>query len=70
MKRYLVDREGKVTTFPVSYRKHDTLIPLIKQGTKKGSLYYTCEHTAYAALNLIGKHRMSMSEMMQLIAMV
>ncbi|MGC2431941.1 MAG: transposase [Nitrososphaeraceae archaeon] len=45
-------------TFPVSDRKHDTLIPLIKQHTRKGSLYYTDDHAAYAALNLIGKHKM------------
>ncbi len=49
---------GKVITFPVSDRKHDTLIPLIKQPhTRKVSLYYTDDHTAYAALNLIGKHQ-------------
>jgi transposase len=53
----IYQRNGKVITFPVSDRKHDTLIPLIKQQTKKGSLYYTDDHTAYAALNLIGKHQ-------------
>jgi transposase-like protein len=36
---------------------HDTLIPLIKLHTKKGSLYYTDDHTAYASLDLIGKHQ-------------
>ena len=51
----IYQRNGKVITFPVSDRKHDTLIPLIKQHTKKGSLYYTDDHTAYATLNLIGK---------------
>jgi transposase-like protein len=61
-------------------RKHDTLIPLIKQHTKKGSLYYADDHTAaYATLNLIGKTsdntsswkgRKNMLEMMQLISMV
>ena len=54
----IYQRNGKVITFPVSDRKHDTLIPLIKQHTRKGSLYYTDDHTAYAALNLIGKHQM------------
>ena len=53
----IYQRNGKVITFPVSDRKHDTLIPLIKQHTKKGSLYYTDDHTAYATLNLIGKHQ-------------
>lgn len=43
----IYQRNGKVITFPVSDRKHDTLIPLIKLHTKKGSLYYTDDHTAY-----------------------
>lgn len=51
----IYQRNGKVITFPISDRKHDTLIPLIKQHTKKGSLYYTDDYIAYAALNLIGK---------------
>jgi transposase len=50
-------RNGKVITFPISDRKHDTLIPLIKQHTKKGSLYYTDDYTVYDALNLMGKHQ-------------
>lgn len=51
-------RNGIVITFPVSDRKHETLIPLIKQyTTKKGSLYYSDDHTAYAMLNMIGKHQ-------------
>jgi transposase len=49
-------RNGIVITFPVSDRQHQTLIPLIQQHTKKGSLYYTDDHTAYATLSLIGKH--------------
>lgn len=49
-------RNGIVITFPVSDRKHQTLIPLIQEHTRKGSLYYTDDHTAYATLNLIGKH--------------
>jgi transposase len=53
----IYQRNGKVITIPVSDRKHDTLIPLIKQHTKKGSLYYIDDHIAYAALNLIGKHQ-------------
>jgi hypothetical protein len=51
----IYQRNGKVIiiTFPVSDRKHDTLIPLKKHhNTKKGSLYYTDDHTAYAALKL------------------
>ena len=30
---------------------------MIEQHTKKGSLHYTDDNTAYAALNLIGKHQ-------------
>jgi transposase len=33
------------------------LVPLITQHTKKGSVYYSDDHTAYATLNLIGKHQ-------------
>jgi transposase-like protein len=51
-------RNGKVITFPVSDRRRkETLIPLIRQHTRKGSLYYSDDHTAYATLNLIGKHQ-------------
>ena len=53
----IYQRNGKVITFPVSDREHDTLIPLIKLHTRKGSLYYTDDHTAYASLDLIGKHQ-------------
>jgi transposase-like protein len=31
----IYQRNGKVITFPISDRKHDTLIPLIKPHTKK-----------------------------------
>lgn len=50
-------RNGRVITFPVSDRRKETLIPLIRQHTRKGSLYYSDDHTAYATLNLIGKHQ-------------
>lgn len=50
-------RNGRVITFPVSGRRHETLVPLIQQHTGKGSLYYSDDHTAYAALNLIGQHQ-------------
>jgi transposase-like protein len=50
-------RNGIVITFPPVFdRKHETLITLIKQHTRKGSLYYTDDHTTYATLSLIGKH--------------
>ena len=46
----IYQRNWKIITFAVSDRKqHDTLIPLIKIDTKKGSLYYTDKHIAYYA---------------------
>jgi len=53
----IYQRNGKVITFPVPDRKHETLMPLIEQHTKRGSLYYTDDHTAYASLALRGKHK-------------
>ena len=50
-------RNGVVITFPVSDRKQETLIPLIKQDTKKGSLYYSDDRTAYTMLHMIRKHK-------------
>ena len=50
-------RNGQVITFPVPDRKHDTLMELIKKHTRKGSLYYTDDYTAYASLNMRGKHK-------------
>ena len=52
----IYQRNGNVITFPVLTQVH-TLVPLITQHTKKGSLYYSDDHTAYATLNLIGKHQ-------------
>ena len=40
----IYQRNGRVITFPISDRKHDTLFPLIKQHIKTGSLYYTDDH--------------------------
>ncbi|MGI0063031.1 MAG: IS1595 family transposase [Nitrosotalea sp.] len=50
-------RNGQVMTFPVPDRKYDTLMSLVKKHTKKGSLYYTDDYTAYASLNMRGKHK-------------
>jgi transposase len=50
-------RNGRVMTFPVPDRKYDTLMLLIKKHTKKGSLYYTDDYTAYASLDMRGKHK-------------
>jgi hypothetical protein len=45
------------TELDADRKQHDMLIPLIKLDTKKGSLYYTDDHTAYYATYLIGKHQ-------------
>lgn len=50
-------RNGRVVTFPVPDRKYDTLMPLIERHTKKGSLYYTDDYTAYASLKMRGRHQ-------------
>ena len=50
-------RNGHVMTFPVPDRKYDTLMELIKKHTRKGSLYYTDDYTAYASLIMRGKHK-------------
>lgn len=50
-------RNGHVMTFPVPDRKYDTLMELIKKHTRKGSLYYTDDYTAYASLMMRGKHK-------------
>ena len=50
-------RNGHVMTFPVPDRKYATLMELIKKHTKKGSLYYTDDYTAYASLQMRGKHK-------------
>ena len=44
-------------TFPVPDRKYDALMKLIKKHTRKGSLYYTDDYTAYASLIMRGKHK-------------
>ena len=53
----IYQRNGNVITFPVLHSKYNTLVPLITQHTKKGSLDHSDDHSAYATLNLIGKHQ-------------
>lgn len=52
----IYQRNGKIIVFPVSSRSEDTLLPLIKRYTKKGSIYYTDEWHAYVSLVFRGKH--------------
>lgn len=52
----LYKRNGRVMTFPVPSRSCDTLLPLIEQHTRPGSLYYSDEWQAYASLRVRGEH--------------
>jgi len=49
-------RNGHVTTHIIGSRDGSTLIPLIGQATKSGSLYYTDDWYAYAFLPIRGEH--------------
>ena len=52
----IYQRNGKVLTFPISSRSKNTLILLIIQYTKAGSLYYTDDWFAYTFLPIRGNH--------------
>ena len=52
----LYQRNGQVITFPVPDRTTDTLIPLVFQHTKPGSLYYSDDWHAYTWLSIKGDH--------------
>lgn len=49
-------RNGHVLTFPVPNRQKTTLLPLINQHTKTGSIYFTDDYEGYASLATRGKH--------------
>lgn len=52
----LYQRNGHVATFPVPNRKTNTLIPLVFDHTKPGSLYYSDDWHAYTWLSIKGDH--------------
>lgn len=52
----IYQRDGRVLTFPVSSRATNTLLPIIQNYTKPGSLYYTDNWHAYASLSIRGDH--------------
>jgi transposase len=52
----IYQRNGKVITFPISSRGHATLMPLLRQYTRVGSLYYTDDWCAYASLSVTSQH--------------
>jgi transposase len=52
----MYQRNGHVMTFPVADRKIDTLIPLVFQYSKPGSLYYSDDWHAYTRLSIKGDH--------------
>ena len=52
----MMKRNGKVRVVPVPSRETKTLIPLIQEHTRPGSLYYTDDWHAYGSLRLRGDH--------------
>ena len=52
----LYQRNGQVMTFPVPDRRTNTLIPLVFEHTKAGSLYYSDDWHAYTRLSVKGDH--------------
>lgn len=52
----LYQRNGRVFTFPISSRNRATLLSIIREHTKPGSLYYTDDWHAYSSLSIRGNH--------------
>lgn len=52
----IYQRNGRVITFPVPNIRQETLTPLIKKHTKKGSVYFMDDYEGYVSLVLRGKH--------------
>ena len=52
----IYQRNGKVITFPVTSRGKKSLVPLVVEHTRPGSLYYTDDWHAYTSLNIRGNH--------------
>jgi transposase len=52
----IYQRNGRVLTFPISGRGKETLVPLMIDHTKPGSLYYTDDWHAYTFLDIRGNH--------------
>ena len=53
----MYQQNGKVITFPVPNRRSATLMPLILEHTKRGSIYYTDDFKGYGVLSFRGKHQ-------------
>jgi len=52
----ILQRNGKVKVFPVKGRETERLLPLVRQSTRPGSLYYTDDWRAYGSLSVRGNH--------------
>ena len=52
----ILQRDGKVLTFPITSRGNQELIPLMTAHTKPESLYYTDDWHAYTFLPIRGNH--------------
>jgi transposase len=52
----ILQRNGIVRVFPIKGREASRIIPLIRQATTPGALYYTDNYQAYASLAVRGNH--------------
>jgi transposase len=52
----ILQRNGVVRVFPVPKRRQRTILPLVRQHTKPGSLYYTDDWHAYGSVAVRGNH--------------
>ncbi len=58
----ILQRNGKIRVFPVRGRSAKELLPLVRQATKPGSLYYTDDWHAYGSLSVRGNHVVARKE--------
>lgn len=52
----ILQRNGVVRIFPVPRRRQRVILPLVREHTKPGSLYYTDDWQAYASVAVRGEH--------------
>ncbi len=52
----ILQRNGMVRVFPVQGRKGNTVVGLVREHTRPGSLYYTDDWQAYGSLAVRGDH--------------
>lgn len=52
----MYQRNGKVIFFPITRRKGDHILPLVRKYSKEGSIYYTDDFEGYVSLTFRGLH--------------